>query len=143
MKDRGDLAARHRLADLGHAAAHLELPLRGLLEPEQQRGHADGGGERKGLPHLARGRRVHLLVVRPFAVLRVGHEDGEETAGEAPLDHARQVQMAIAIAIEERRDGIAQLLRPQPEKHVVVAVEHGYQVYASCGESSVSARLTQ
>jgi hypothetical protein len=59
--------------------------------------------------------------------MRAWREDREEASCEAASHHARQVHVALAIAVEEILHRIAVLLAPQAEKHIIVAVEYGYQ----------------
>ena len=128
MENRRHLPGRHRGAEIRHAAANLEAAAGGLLDAEQQRGHADRRGKGGRLDDVTGHRRVHVLVVFFLALMRAWGEDREEPAREAAPDHARQVHLALAVALEEVPDRVALLLAPQAEQHVIMAVEYGYQV---------------
>ncbi len=124
VKDRGHLSGCHGGTDVCRAAAQLEAALRSLFHAKQQRGHFHRRGQRHGLAHFTRERRVHIVVVHPVLVLGAGHEDGEEAPGETATLHARQVEVALAVAVDEVAQRIALGLAPQPQQQVIVAVEY-------------------
>lgn len=78
---------------------------------------------------LGRHRR-HIVAVHPrlpeFEGSGGGDEDRAEAAGKTARARPRQVDVAGRLAVDEGRDGIGpRLLRaPEPQQHVVVAVEH-------------------
>ena len=67
-------------------------------------------------------------VWRRFAVgalfsLRRRHEDREQAAGKSALARLGQIQMALVLALQERRHRVRAAVQMQPQQHVVVAVE--------------------
>ena len=105
VEDRGEHARIDAAADLGRRAADLHLPLRCPFDPQQQGGHV----QVTCWPSVERqqGRQGHV-VLRPRhqlvdadAAVVGGHEDREETAREAAGAHARPVQVADVVALQE------------------------------------------
>ena len=54
---------------------------------------------------------------------RRGHEDREQAAGKPALSRLGQIEMALVLALQERRDRVGAAVPMQPQQHVVVAVE--------------------
>ena len=52
-----------------------------------------------------------------------GHEDREQAAGKSALARLRQIQMALVLALQERRRPLRAAAQMQPQQHVVVAVK--------------------
>ena len=66
------------------------------------------------------GRRFAVGAIFSF---RRRNEDREQAAGKSALARFGKIQMALVLALQERRDRIRAAAQMQPEQHVVVAVE--------------------
>ena len=72
--------------------------------------------------HVVARRAIRASTSRPRSSSD-GHEDREEAAREAAGAHARPVEMADILAVQEGALGIGAAPAHEPEQHVVVAVE--------------------
>ena len=126
----GEDAAVLGRADLGDAAADRTRALRGALDPQQHRRHAEGRGLRLGDRQRARQRHVvGRLAHQPHVVdaeLPRRREDREQAAEQAARRAFGRSRWPAVAAVEEGRRaavGIAPL--PEAQQRVVVAVEDG------------------
>ncbi len=99
-----------------------------------------------GLGDLPRQRRVHLFIVIRQVFAIGGRKDGKEAAGKPALLHARHVQVAQAIALQEIGHRIAARLHPKTEQHIIVAIKNRNRIqddYALAYISSTCSQFTR
>ena len=130
VEDRGERAGRKARADVRCAPADRHLALRIALDAQEQGRHLqrDLLGARQF--ELGRQRNVVLRLCHHLVdagIVGGWHEDGEEAAGEAPGPHARQVEMACILTVQECLFGVAAAAAQEPQQDVVVAVEYRHQ----------------
>jgi hypothetical protein len=129
MEHRRDRPLRHRISHVASAAADGER--RRSFQPEQDRGHGDGGSERVGARNFGRqglgiARRRWNRTALGFLDRR--RKDREHAASKAALFRARQVDVPTLRSLDEQLLNIRVLRLIEPEQRIVVAVEDGNEV---------------
>ena len=126
VQDRGDRAGRLGRLDLGDGPANPDRVGAFAAHPDK-----DGRHLERDAPGVGRIDRADVREVDQRAVVGLAgpeharaarDEDGEEAAGEPARTRARQVEVALAVPGEEAIAGEVSGA-PEPEQHVVVAIE--------------------
>ena len=130
MHDAEDDAVGHAGFDLGNRAADLELGWGKPLHRQQMPGHGERCGLRCGMvDQVGQGEAVGRVVKHRLEIRLIGSGGrGDINRKEPPREmarlHARQVHMALAVAVQP--DGIAVLrVMQEPQQEVVMAVDEG------------------